>query len=452
MRVCGVATFWCLSIACAAGRNASASWQLVWSDDFNGPRLDSTKWIAACYHNNANAELEYYTPDEVYISCAAGLNSTTEQLLHPLHTAGSSCTVANSDAWATGVHIDCCEGLAEKNIDGKIICVAPACTTVGHDTWVTGGHVQCCSGLTETNKNGKLLCDASCTAQGKDAYGTGAHVACCSGLVEQNEDGKIICEALTCCTVAGHESSETGSHVPCCTGLSEQNESGKLVCETAVCTPNGSDSYGSGSHVPCCSGLSEKNEAGKLICRPGTDCNLVLRTQRRQLSGWPYTSGKIQSKFSTTYGKFEMRAKLPGGSGMWPAFWMMPTAGDCWPKSGEIDIMELQGFNPWTTHANLIHGYSCNAPIDDVGFQDSSTGQSLSEAFHVYTLEWEAGAMRWYLDGDLFHTVNHDVPAQDYYIILNTAVGSGGFSGAVSSSTPFPNYSTIDYVKVWKSV
>jgi len=59
--------------------------------------------------------------------------------------------------------------------------------------------------------------------------------------------------------------------------------------------------------------------------------------------------------------------------------------------------------------------------------------------------------MRWYLDGDLFHTVNHDVPAQDYYIILNTAVGSGGFSGAVSS-TLFANYFTFEYVKVWKLV
>ena len=176
---------------------------------------------------------------------------------------------------------------------------------------------------------------------------------------------------------------------------------------------------------------------------------LLLWSQERTVSNFPYTSGYINSagKFTTQYGRIEMRAKVPAGHGIWPAFWMMPSTSKCWPTAGEIDIMELQGSSPATTHGTLVSGSSCNVPFFDTGVHTAAS--PLSDDFHVYAVEWEESQIRYYLDDLNYRTVNVNIPQSEFFVILNTAVG-GNF-GPVTSATQFPTYYLIDYVRVYKA-
>ncbi len=199
-----------------------------------------------------------------------------------------------------------------------------------------------------------------------------------------------------------------------------------------------------------------------LTQEPGNPSNSLLVLKAIKTGGSPaYTSGRIttQGKKVWTYGKVEMRAKLPYGQGIWPAFWMLganyPTAG--WPGCGEIDIMENVGYAPNTIYGTLHGpGYSggggIGAPFDYSGGYVNN--------WHTYGIEWEPGIMRWYFDGQLFQLRTADdvtltgaglpwVFNHDFFIILNLAVG-GDWPGPPDSSTVFPQYYYIDYVRVYQ--
>ena len=200
------------------------------------------------------------------------------------------------------------------------------------------------------------------------------------------------------------------------------------------------------------------------------DGKLVIRAKKEQASDqfgtYDYTSAKLTTKgtFSKTYGRYEMRAKLPTGKGLWPAFWMLPEedryGGSA--ASGEIDIMESWGSQP-NKVAGTIH-YGETWPNNKYTGKDYhfAEGDGIDK-WHTYAVEWEPGEIRWYVDGQLYQTQNdwyakeankaskYSYPApfdQDFYLIMNLAVG-GWFDGDVDETTPFPAEMEVDYVRVF---
>lgn len=170
---------------------------------------------------------------------------------------------------------------------------------------------------------------------------------------------------------------------------------------------------------------------------------LTLRSQARTLGHNSYTSGLVETRgiFNVRYGRFEIRARLPKGQGIWPAHWMLP-ASRAWPP--EIDIMELVGNDPYTVYGTVHWGTS--STHNWAGGQYN--GPDFSEGFHTFALEWEESALRWYVDDTLYYQTSDHVPQELFYIILNTAVG-GTWPGEPDETTVFPQYHDIDYVRVY---
>ncbi len=174
------------------------------------------------------------------------------------------------------------------------------------------------------------------------------------------------------------------------------------------------------------------------------DGHLVLRSQQRPMGGRDYTSGLVETKglFTFTYGRVEVRARLPKGKGIWPAHWMMNAVGT-WPP--EIDIMEMLGHRPTKIHMTNHFGVHPRNSRHG-GYYE---GPDYSADFHTYAIEWTPDEIKWFIDGvERFSTRKyvHDVP---FYIILNTAVG-GNWPGYPDETTEFPQYHHIDYVRVYK--
>ena len=179
---------------------------------------------------------------------------------------------------------------------------------------------------------------------------------------------------------------------------------------------------------------------------------LKINLKKESYMGSNYTSARLLShgKFSFKYGKISVRAKLPVGGGTWPAIWML---GDNfypnkdWPACGEIDIMEQVGNN-----ANNIYGtlhytghFGGGGPSKQKYISTSST------EFHVYSVDWTATQIKFYIDDELFHTYTNDNTTPfhaKFFILLNVAMG-GGFGGAID-----PNFQSssmeIDYVRVYQ--
>src|SRR4051794_20845478 len=174
-----------------------------------------------------------------------------------------------------------------------------------------------------------------------------------------------------------------------------------------------------------------------------------------------YTSSRIRTKRKGDWllGRFDTRAKLPRGKGMWPAIWMLPSENRYggWPHNGEIDIMELLGHEPQKVYGTLH--------FTDVRRRHASSGNhlvlspgSFADDFHVFRLDWETNAMRWYVDDRLYHTVTNwqsgtnSSPApfnQKFHLLLNLAVG-GNWPGNPDSSSSFPQAMVVDYVRVYR--
>jgi beta-glucanase (GH16 family) len=188
-------------------------------------------------------------------------------------------------------------------------------------------------------------------------------------------------------------------------------------------------------------------------------------TARRMLSAhgrgnaWRYTSARLETlgRFQFQYGRIEARIKVPLGAGLWPAFWMLgndrPRVG--WPRSGELDMMEFQGQNPFRL-VGTAHG-----PRGRNGaWQVSRLADSLSpfnQAFHVYGLDWSRNRLVWTVDGRAYGGVtDRDLSRRDrwvfnrpFYVLLNLAVG-GFWVGRPPPATHFPAAMLIDWVRVWK--
>jgi beta-glucanase (GH16 family) len=166
---------------------------------------------------------------------------------------------------------------------------------------------------------------------------------------------------------------------------------------------------------------------------------------------YDYTSGMITSgrnvsdtsvpaKFVFQYGYAEIRAKIPAGQGMWPAFWLLPADHKSKP---EIDAMEILGHEPDRVYMYIHHSDSSSS--------ESWKGYDFSADWHTFAVDWQPGVIVWYVDGveRWRYAVADHIPATPMYLLLSLAVG-GEWPGAPDASTGFPSYYEIDYVKVWQ--
>ncbi len=189
---------------------------------------------------------------------------------------------------------------------------------------------------------------------------------------------------------------------------------------------------------------------------------LKITAREESIGAFRYTSARINTRdrFAFQYGRIEARMRLPGGQGIWPAFWMLAQDSPygIWPASGEIDIMEATNLGVGGKNEVLgtIH-FGTSFPSD---YQFSSTSYvvpaNAQDEFHTYAVEWDADEIRWYVDGVMYAMRNSwystaPFPApfnHPFYIIFNVAVG-GNLPGAPDASTVFPVTMEVDWVRVY---
>ncbi|MBW3129063.1 carbohydrate-binding protein [Hymenobacter profundi] len=179
---------------------------------------------------------------------------------------------------------------------------------------------------------------------------------------------------------------------------------------------------------------------------------LQITAKKQTVGGMPYTSARMITKGikEFTYGKMEARIKVPLGQGLWPAFWMLGGNIDqvSWPRCGEIDIMEhinsenkIYGTPHWDSNGHAEYGG--NTTLDLSGY-------------HVYSVEWDASAIRWFVDGVKYHEMSilNNVGSTEefhrpFFLLLNLAV-AGNWPGQTVDESKLPATMYVDYVRVYQ--
>jgi beta-glucanase (GH16 family) len=199
-----------------------------------------------------------------------------------------------------------------------------------------------------------------------------------------------------------------------------------------------------------------------------------------QGGGAPYSSVRLQTlgKFSATYGRVEIRAKLPAnGSYWWPALWMLAAnysngsdgINNTWPRCGEIDIMESKGSTPGKVQGTLHKDSSSSPGVDQAS--GGSTNFPASDGttnFHTYVVSWSSNSISFAVDNNApYKTITSwssstgPFPApfnKPFYIIMNLAVGGTFFSNpgpsvaTINAASTFPAEMDIDYVRVYQDL
>lgn len=203
-----------------------------------------------------------------------------------------------------------------------------------------------------------------------------------------------------------------------------------------------------------------------------SDGTLKIYAKKEQYSdsvqgNYNYTSSRIttKNKFSTCYGKVEVRAKTDSGKSLWPALWMLPednVYGD-WAASGEIDIMEGYGSRPKEICGTIHFGdvWPGNTYLTQTYFYE---GNDSAENWHTYSIEWDEKCIKWYVDDNLYSTqtnwycAGRQYPApfnQNFYLIINLAVGGhfDGVDGIYADDSIFADGAKkmeIDYIRVYQ--
>ncbi|MEM6345122.1 MAG: glycoside hydrolase family 16 protein [Bacteroidota bacterium] len=186
--------------------------------------------------------------------------------------------------------------------------------------------------------------------------------------------------------------------------------------------------------------------------------SLVIQAKEESFQGYNYTSARMvtKNKADFRFGRIDIRAKLPKGQGIWPAIWMLPTDNTFggWPRSGEIDIMELIGNKPAEVLGTVHYGHDF--------WRFKSAYYELEEGdfsmdYHTFTLLWRDDCLRFMVDGNQYGepiTPSTTLPTgypfnEKFHMILNVAVG-GNLPGNPDGSTVFPQEMEVDYIRVYQ--
>jgi beta-glucanase (GH16 family) len=187
------------------------------------------------------------------------------------------------------------------------------------------------------------------------------------------------------------------------------------------------------------------------------DGMMIIEARAESKGGKNYTSTRIttQNKKTFTFGRIDIRAKLPKGKGVWPALWMLGSTISTvsWPKCGEMDIMELLGHEPNKVYQTVHYG-------PGPGSIQKSAGRiatlPYSDGFHLYSVIWVQDKVQFFIDNVLLLEVKKaDVGSNDYpfndpfFFIINIAVG-GNWPGSPDATTQFPQWMMVDYVRVFQ--
>ncbi len=192
--------------------------------------------------------------------------------------------------------------------------------------------------------------------------------------------------------------------------------------------------------------------------------NLVIHAFKNASGQWTSARLKSQGLKTFQYGRIEARMKLPVGDGFWPAFWMLganePSVG--WPQCGEQDIIEwVQSYTPTTT-SSTTHGPGYSG-ANGIGarFVFPNGGRIDDGNYHIYGVIWQPNSIQYYRDSPsnvFLTTTSATIPSGDqwvynnpFFLLLNLAIGSGGFPGSTDGSTPSSATMLVDYVRVYTS-
>lgn len=189
--------------------------------------------------------------------------------------------------------------------------------------------------------------------------------------------------------------------------------------------------------------------------------HLVITAKKQNFDVNEYTSSRLitKGKKQFKFGRIDIRAALPEGKGIWPALWMLGSNVDAvgWPSCGEIDIMELTGDLPNRVVGTVHYGADLSKHEFNSISKFTEGDDSYQEKFHVYSINWENNLIEFMVDDVVYHTIT---PAsmkngqpypfnKNFFFIFNIAVG-GNWPGAPDSSTRFPQYMIVDYVRVFQ--
>jgi beta-glucanase (GH16 family) len=190
------------------------------------------------------------------------------------------------------------------------------------------------------------------------------------------------------------------------------------------------------------------------------DGRLIIEARKETMDRGAFTSASVISKGhgAWTYGRIEVKAKLPAARGTWPAIWMLPEdyGKVPWPMCGEIDIMEHVGHDPGKIHGSLHSGtYNHTKGTQRSG---NLTIPTCASEFHIYSMDWSADKIVMHVDGKAYATFDRKPGDQDaewpfhkpFYLILNLAIGGawGGQKGIDDAA--FPQRMEVDFVRVYR--
>ena len=426
-------------------------YKLVFNDEFNGNQLDRTVWNVEKHEKGwVNGELQEYVDSDENIKVQDGcLNIIPVEKVETTSTTDGQNLLSNADfssgktGWTETIAdwgSDGCDASAQSSVaDGAITYTI---TNPGNDLW----HVQ----LKQTVKlaakkhytlSYKVKSDVARTietgVQGDQTNNYISYGAKTQSLQAEKEESVSI-------DVYAEEGYDTATLY---------FSLGRKTGDTSI--PDAS--------VVTISDISLVETTANMLPANAFGDNATAGTKVKK----SYTSGRIstQNLKTFTYGRFEVRAKVPNGQGYLPAFWLMANDENVygqWPRCGEIDCMEVMGQDTNKLYGTIHYG---NPHAESQGTYTIKDGEkSFSDDFHTFTCDWEPGKITWYVDGIKYHeesnwhsttegqgTLTYPAPFdQPFYIILNLAVG-GSWVGNPNEETSFvDNPFVVDYVRVYQ--
>ena len=185
---------------------------------------------------------------------------------------------------------------------------------------------------------------------------------------------------------------------------------------------------------------------------------LVIEAIKETIGKNAYSSARLvtKGKGDWTYGRIDVKAKIPNGRGTWPAIWMLGSTTPLkWPDDGELDIMEHVGYDQGVIHASA----HTKKYYHSIGTQKTATTtiSDCSEAFHVYSLDWDSEKVTMLIDDKPYFTFQNEHSGNDawpfnkpFHLLLNIAVGGGWGGKKGVDDTIYPKRMEIDYVRVYQ--